>query len=329
MDFHRHILDIDPEVESTRIADMMYDTLIRRFRRRGAVVGVSGGIDSATVLALAVRALGADRVVAVAMPERESEDKSGELAQQLASQFGVKLLKEDLTPILTGAGCYEKRDEAVRRVYPDYDPQTERIRLALPDDLLNNNSLSIFSLVRTDAAGNEERKLVPTAAFNQIMAASNMKQRTRMMTLYYHAERLRYGVAGTANKDEHMQGFFVKYGDGGVDLQPIQHLYKVQVYQIAAHLGVPQGIVQRTPTTDTYSGGGSQEEFFFRLPFELMDLIWYGLEHGVSAETVAQTAGLTTNQVENVYRELAQKERTTAYLRQAPVGLSAPAPFPV
>jgi NAD+ synthase len=107
------------------------------------------------------------------------------------------------------------------------------------------------------------RKSRALREYLQIVAASNLKQRTRMSTLYYHAEMRNYAVIGTANKNEHDQGFFVKYGDGGVDIQPIAHLFKTQVYQLARYLGVPEEIQQRPPTTDTYSASCTQEEFSF------------------------------------------------------------------
>lgn len=324
MNFHPNILDIDVAQESERIEEAIRETVLRRFKRRGVVIGVSGGIDSSTVLALAVRALGADRVTAFTLPEKESSGDSEQLAIELTQQFGVELFKEDLTDILTAAKCYTNRDTAVRELFPDYDPNEHGIKITLPGDLLGNNSLNVFSLVMADKEGNERSRLMPPKVFLEVVAASNFKQRSRMMTLYYHAERRNYAVIGTANKDEHLQGFFVKYGDGGVDLQPIQHLFKTQVFQLAAHVGVPQSIIDRIPTTDTYSAGSSQEEFFFRLPFDLMDPIWYGLENDIPAEIVAEAFDLTAQQVENVYRELRQKIQTTAYLRAVPVALSSP-----
>jgi NAD+ synthase len=152
----------------------------------------------------------------------------------------------------------------------------------------------------------------------QIVAASNMKQRIRMLTLYYHAERLNYAVIGTGNKNEHMQGFFVKYGDGGADTKPIAHLYKTQVFQLAEYLGVPEGIRSRTPTTDTYPDEQTQEEFFFGLKFKTMDSIWYAKENNIPIEETAKVTGYTTEQIQRVWDDLDQKERTTEYLRMPP-----------
>ena len=324
MTFHRNILQIDPEQEAQRICEHIREVVLGRFKRRGVVIGVSGGVDSATVLALAVRALGADRVRCITMPEQDSSSDSEPIARRLTDQFGVPLFKEDLTATLTAAGCYERRDAAVSKVFPEYNPQLHGMKLALPTDLLDRASLNIYSLVLVDALGRETSKLLPPNLYWQIVAASNFKQRTRMMTLYFHAEQMNHAVIGTANKNEYAQGFFVKYGDGGVDLQPIQHLYKTQVYQLASHLGVPQEIVDRTPTSDTYSAESTQEEFYFRLPFDIMDLIWHGLELGVDSAEVAAALDLKSEQVENVYADLAQKARSTEYLRAAPTTLTSP-----
>jgi NAD+ synthase len=143
-----------------------------------------------------------------------------------------------------------------------------------------------------------------------------------MATLYYHAELNNYAVIGTANKNEHDQGFIVKYGDAGVDIKPIGHLYKTQVYQLAAHLEVPEAIRSRPPTSDTYSATCTQQEFFFRLPFETMDLLWYAQEHAVPEAEAARVMGLTATQVQRAYRDFASKARTTNYLRLPPLELT-------
>jgi NAD+ synthase len=322
VNFGSHVLTLDPELETARIVTMMRQTVQQDFRRKGAIVGLSGGIDSATVLALAVKAFSAERVLAVMMPEQDSSPLSEQYALQLATQYGVTTLKEDLTDGLAGFGCYERRDAAVRSVFPDYDPSQDQIKLVLPTDLLERGSLNVYSLSLSRVGGEERRRVLPVAAYLQIVAASNMKQRSRMMMLYYHAEQRNYAVIGTANRNEHAQGFFVKYGDGGADIQPIQHLYKTQVYQLADYLGVTQEIIERTPTTDTYTAECSQEEFYFRLPFEQMDLIWYGLDHEIAAEEVAAALQISAQQVEHVYRDLMQKSRSTEYLRAQPPTLN-------
>lgn len=319
MQFGSHVLTIDPELETAQIVTMMRQTIQHDFRRKGAIVGLSGGVDSATVLGLAVKAFGPGRVLAVMMPEKVSSPISEQYARQLAAKYGVNVIKEDLTDGLAGFGCYERQDEAVRSVFPDYDPEQDEFKIVLPSDLLERGSLNVYSISMTRQGGEERRRVLPMAAYLKIVAASNMKQRSRMLMLYYHAEERNYAVIGTANRNEHAQGFFVKYGDGGADIQPIQHLYKTQIYQLARYLGVTQEIIDRTPTTDTYSAEQSQEEFYYRLPFDLMDLIWYGLDNEIPAADVATALQLSEQQVENVYRDLAQKSRSTEYLRSKPL----------
>ena len=159
---------------------------------------------------------------------------------------------------------------------------------------------------------------MPVAAYLQMVAATNFKQRVRKMMEYYHADRLNYVVAGTPNRLEYDQGFFVKLGDGSADIKPIAHLYKTQVYALAEYLGVPEEIRRRPPTTDTFSLPQTQEEFYFALPYAKMDLCLYGRNNGVPAAEVAAAAGLTTEQVERVYKDIDQKRRTTAYLHARP-----------
>lgn len=314
--FSRQALLLDAEAETRRLAQFILESVTQTLHRRGAVVGISGGIDSAVVLALCVRALGAERVIGLLLPERESSPESVDLALGLAGQYGVKTVTEDITPLLAGAGCYRRRDEAVQRLFPEYG-EGWKVKISLPGNLLEQDVLNIFKVTVVSPEGAEQSQRLPVGEFLQIVAASNFKQRSRMAMLYYHAELRNYAVVGTANKNEHDLGFFVKYGDGGVDLQPIVHLFKSQVYQLAAYLDVPREIRERTPTTDTYSAGSTQEEFFFRLPFDVLDLIWLGMEEGVPAELIARALEITPAQVERVMEDIRRKQRTTAYLRSA------------
>jgi NAD+ synthase len=285
----------------------------------GAVVGTSGGIDSSVCLALAAKAFGPERVLGIIMPEKDSNPDSEMLAKELAATFKVKTIKEDITSALAGFRCYERRDDAVRRVFPEYDPTTYKMKIGIKQSGLSNNLPPVFSLTIIDSKGNQEDKILPVKEYLAIVAASNFKQRSRMSMLYFHAEALHYAVVGTPNKHEQEQGFFVKYGDGGADVMPIGNLYKTQVYQLARYLGVPKGIIERTPTTDTYSAEQTQEEFFFQLPYGLMDIYWYGFENGYSAEEVASVMGESTDQVKALFSNFERKKRTTDYLRMSPV----------
>ncbi len=286
-------------------------------RRRGAIVGISGGIDSSVTLALAVKALGPEHVVGIIMPEKDSSSDSKDLALKLAGKFGVKTIEENITGALDGFECYKRRDEAVAKVFPKYNPATYQMKIGIK--AVSNNLPPVFSVTIIDKNGVSQSKMLPPNEYMQIVAASNFKQRARLSMLYYHADRLHYAVIGTPNKHEVEQGFFVKYGDGGADVMPIAHLYKSQVYQVAEHLGVPQEIIDRTPTTDTYTAEQTQEEFFYQMPYHEMDLIWYGYENNISPEEVGTVMGKTADEIKLIFNNLSRRKVTTDYLRMAPV----------
>jgi NAD+ synthase len=301
------------------IVTRLKDDILVRFHRNGAVIGISGGIDSSVCMALAAKAFGPEKVLGIMLPEKDSNPDSENLARELTGRFGVKAIKEEITDALSGFRCYERRDEAVKRVFPEYDPKTYKMKIGIRQSGLFSNLPPIFTLTIIDSSGNQQDKILPVNDYLQIVAASNFKQRTRMSMLYYHAEALHYAVIGTPNKHEQEQGFFVKYGDGAGDVMPIGNLYKTQVYQLAKHLGVPEEIISRTPTTDTYPAEQTQEEFFYQLPFDLMDRYWYGFENGYSASEVAAIMGEKPEKVEALFRNFERKRRTTEYLRMSPV----------
>lgn len=301
------------------LCQKLKNDVYKKFRRRGGVIGVSGGIDSSVTLALAVKALGKDNVLAVMMPEKDSSPDSLEFGKLLAEKFGVKYKTENITPVLEGFGCYKRRDEAVKRVFPEYNPREHSFKIGLKESSIESGLPPLFYITLVDKKGEQIKEKLKAPEFLQIMAASNFKQRTRMCMLYYHAEQKYYSVIGTSNKQEINQGFFVKHGDGGVDVMAIGHLYKTQVYQLADYLGVPEEIINRTPTTDTYSAEQTQEEFFFQLPFKEMDLLWYAYENNYEPEDVSEVVHKSTEAVKNIFNSFDRKKKTTEYLRMPPV----------
>lgn len=321
MAFHKDVLRLDCAAVCGELVANLQRDVRHTLRRSGAVVGISGGVDSSVVMTLCTRAFGPKRVLGVLMPEKDSSHDSIVLARKVADQLGVETVVEDMTGALVGFGCYSRRDEAIRRAFPEYDP-SYKAKITLPGNLLERDTLNLFYLTIISPEGKESSKRLALGDYLQIVAASNFKQRSRMTMLYYHAELRNYAVVGTPNKNEHDQGFFVKWGDGGYDVAPIRHLYKTQVFQLAEYLGVPAEIREATPTTDTYSAPTSQEEFFFRVPFDVMDLLWYALEHDVPASETAQVMGLTEEQVQRVFADLHRKRQTTEYLRTLPIGYS-------
>ena len=316
------LLSIDPQSETDRIVLLLQETVHRKMRRYGAVVGISGGIDSSVVLALCVRSFGPDHVLAIMMPEKEFSPETREIAQLLAEHYGAISVIEDITPVLIALGSYKHRDQAIKNLFPEYDPEAGyKCKIVLPANLLDSEVLNFFTLTITDLDGREKSMRLPLQEYLKIVAATNLKQRTRMAFLYYYAEINNYAVAGTANKNEHDLGFFVKYGDGGVDIAPISHLYKSQVYQLAEYLEVPKIIRNRPPTTDTYSAGSTQQEFFYRLPFELLDILFYAQENCMPITEVVALTGLTEIQVQRAWDDILRKKRTTDYLRMEPVSI--------
>jgi len=315
--FSSEVLAINPEQVSRQIEEAIRLQIQRVLRRRGAVVALSGGIDSSVVTCLCARALGTDRVHVLLMPERHSSSDALTLGQLLTSMLGVPTTIEDIAPILEAAGCYSRQTEAIRSVFPDYDDR-HRSKVTLPS-ILESDRINVSGLTVETPAGEQQTSRLPVSAYLQLIAATNFKQRVRKMIEYYHADRLNYAVAGTPNRLEYDQGFFVKLGDGAADLKPIAHLYKTQVYALAEYLGVPEEIRSRKPTTDTFSMPQTQEEFYFALPYDKMDLCLYGRNHHVPASDVAAAIGLTPEQVERVYRDIDQKRRTTRYLHERPL----------
>ena len=314
--FSRHVLDLDLAKTASDIEEAIRRQ-VSDLKRRGVVVGLSGGIDSSVVTCLATRALGPDRVQVLFMPERASSPESLALGQELTDKFGLKPIVEDIAPTLAAAGCYERQTEAIRSMFPEYGDGWKN-KLTLPS-ILQNDRFNFTELTIESPSGERRTARMVPAAYLQMVAATNFKQRVRKMMEYYHADRLNYVVAGTPNRLEYDQGFFVKLGDGTADIKPIAHLYKTQVYALAEYMGVPEGIRRRPPTTDTFSLAQTQEEFYFALPYAKMDLCLYGLNHGVPAVDVAPVVELTPEQVERVYRDIVQKRRTTSYLHRRPL----------
>jgi NAD+ synthase len=306
------LLGIDATAETDRIASSIRDTVLQTFRRRGVVVGVSGGIDSAVVASLCARALGEDRVLLLLMPEADSSKDSLRLGQQLAESLKARFVVEDITSILTAAGCYKRRDAAIREVFPVYG-EGYKSKLILPN-VLEAERYRVFSIVVQPPVGESKRVRLSASAYLGIVAATNFKQRVRKMMEYYYADLLNYAVAGTPNRLEYDQGFFVKLGDGAADLKPIAHLYKSQVYQLAAYLGLPEEIRHRPSTTDTYSLEQTQEEFFFALPLRTLDLCLYGKNNAIAPSDLAPIADISPEQVERAYRMIESKRRATQYL---------------
>jgi NAD+ synthase len=304
---------IDARAEAERIAATLRQQVGVELNRKGLVVAMSGGIDSSVCAALAVKAVGAARVFGLALPEDESDPLSLDLAQELARALGIELYVENIGPMARACGCYARRESAVQRLIPEFSIGW-RFKLVIASEQLNVTYLEAVS-----PDGQWHRVRLPSREYREIVAATNFKQRIRKMMEYYHADRLHYAVVGTPNLLEYDQGFFVKGGDGLADVKPIAHLYKTQVYQLAEVLGVPERIINRTPTTDTYSLPQTQEEFYFALPVPLLERLMEAHDQSAEPRAVARATGLTEEQVQRAFRDIEQKRVTTRYLHMQPL----------
>jgi NAD+ synthase len=311
-------LRLDVAGETQRIVDALQRQVRTVLHRRGLVVAMSGGIDSSVCAALAARACGANHVLGMGLPERDSEEESLTLARNWAAELGIDFISEDITPMLDASNCYQARDAAIRAMIPEFGEgwRCKVVTLAAP---FASDRLTVFDLVAESPDGTRVQVRIPPREYRAIVAATNMKQRLRATRAYYHADVHHYAVVSTPNRQEYDQGFFVKGGDGLGDVKPIAHLYKSQVYQLAEYLGVSKTIRERTPTTDTYSLPQTQEEFFFALPYAEFDQVLFGYNHAVPAETVGTWLGRPAEQIVRAYADIARKRRTTAYLHLAPL----------
>jgi len=316
-------LHLNPAEETERIAAALRQQLGEALNRRGLVVGMSGGIDSSVCAALAVRAVGPGHVFGLLMPEADSDPESLGIAGRWAEALGIPYAIEDITQTLATVGCYRRRNEAIRRVVPEFQDDW-RFKVVLAGGRLESDRLNV-SYLAVEAPGGEVGQVrLPPAEYREIVAATNFKQRVRTMLEYYHADRLHYAVVGTPNRLEYDQGFFVKGGDGLADVKPIAHLYKTQVYELAEFLGVPEEIRSRTPTTDTYSLPQTQEEFYFALPTATLDLVLFAHTLGLDPAAVGAELGRTPEEAARALRDIDQKRAATRYLHLPPLLVEPP-----
>jgi len=314
MDFHKDILRIDCRSEVERICSFIQQQ-VHAMKREGIVIGLSGGVDSAVMAAIAVRAVDRDKVVGLVLPEKESNPISPQYAITHAEALGIEFREIDITPTVDSVVSYNWRDEFIKKLVPDYSADC-KYNIVLPTDLLERDSFSFYVLQVKLPDGSVKKKRLSLEQFRTITAFASIKIRARMIHLYAEAERRNLIVAGTTNRTEFILGDFCKYGDGGTDIEALAHLYKYQIYQLADFLGVISEIRNREPSPDTFSLPVTDQEFFFRIPFAKLDFLLYAWEHQVPIAEVSKELGLSGESAKRVFRDFTSKNRATAHLRQ-------------
>ena len=313
---NKDVLQINPEIEVSKIIEGIRSHLSKKVHRRGLVVAVSGGVDSAVCAALAVKAIGAKKVFGLLLPEHDSSSTSVSRGKMLVEQLGIDYELHDIAPTLESIGCYSWRDKAIKSVFPDYDG-TWKNKIVITGGM--QGKINHFNLVvkKPDGSIAESRLALPQ--YLQLVAATNYKQRIRKTIEYFHADRLNFAVVGTPNRLEYDQGFFVKNGDGSADIKPIGHLYKTQVYALAQYFNLPEEIRNAEPTTDTYSLAQGQDEFYFGLHYSKMDFALWAYNNKVPAKELADYFQTSEEQALTIYQDIEAKRRTTQYLHMSPL----------
>jgi len=284
-------LAVDPEAETQRITAFIARA-VKELGKEGAMLGLSGGLDSAVVAYLCARALTPRRVRALILPERDSDPRSLEDARRVARELGIEAEELDLTPILSALGAYRPvprwaaRPWLVRWVYGRFKRR-------------KGVSTLIHSL-----GPPAERPEFSFAGF------ALPKLRLRMIVLYQRASRLNYAVVGTTNRSEWEVGHYDRYGDGACDIDPIRHLFKTQVKALARYLGVPKGIIEKPPSPDLIPG--ITDELALGMSYEKLDLILSLLAQGATDGEVAEAVGVEPKAVAEVRRAREHAQRARA-----------------
>lgn len=287
------------------------------FKKKGVVLGVSGGIDSAVALTLCVQEFGKENVFGLLLPEKESAPSSRTLGAEICESLGVSYEEVPISPILEGLNIYEKKDQVLKRACPEYDPRIHKTSLVLPNFLAQEGlNVPYIRLIKDGETVTKHR--LKANDYLELIGLQGVKQRSRMIIQYMYAEKMNYAVCGTTNKTELVLGQFVKYGDGGVDLEPLADCYKTQIYALARQLKVNEEIIKRPPSADTWSHYTSDEEFYWRMPIHVMDQLLYAQEHKLPIEVAEKNTGLPRDTIEKAWRHIDRVRDTTEYVRATP-----------
>ena len=301
-----------------KLTAFIKETVRHQFRKEGIIIGVSGGVDSAVIAALSVEAVGADRVYGLILPEKESSPSSRELGTDLCKALKIRYEEVPITPMLESFALYTKKEALIKELFPHYDPAIHTTSLSRPPMIAAEQMLNIPSLILLKNRETIGTKRLTASQFFYVLSLQNVKQRTRMIVEYMFAEKMNYAVCGTTNKTELLTGFFVKYGDGGVDLEPIANCYKTQVYKLAELLHIDPRIISRSPSPDTWSHFTSDEEVSLRLPYTILDLLLYAEENNIPEEIVQRNTRLDKQQIDWAYKHISSLKNAAKVLQEPP-----------
>ena len=307
------IKNLEESVNS--ICDFIKNEISTKFKKNGAVIGISGGIDSAVTAALCIRAIGSEKVLGLIMPEKESEPKSQILAKQFADNYNIKTEIIDISYILDSFGVYENKEKIVKEKFPNFNNDC-KYRLVVPPKFENTVGIPYLDIL--DEKNKQHKLKISSFEFLALTAATSIKHRVRMTMLYYHSEKNNFAVVGTTNKSEYLQGYFVKYGDGGSDIEPITNLYKSQIYQLGKFLNIPKEILLKDASPDVWSFTTNDEEFFYSVPYETVDLILYARENNLTVKEIQKFSNLSEENIENLLRLQNQKQNKSQHMREIP-----------
>ncbi len=293
-------------------------TVIDQFKKDGIVIGVSGGVDSALIATLAVEALGASHVYGLILPEKESDSSSRELAIQLCRKLKIPYSEVTITPVLQAFDIYAQKESLLKELFPQYDPAIHTTNLFLPPGIGSGTLLALPSIRLSTEKESVSTKRLSAQQYLKLISLQNVKQRTRMIALYMQAEKMNYVVSGTTNKSELLCGYFVKFGDGGVDIEPIADMYKLQVYKLSELLKIDKKIISRAPSPDTWSHFTSDEDFYLRMPYDILDQLLYAEEHNLPPEIVQKCTGLSSDQMNLAIKHIHSMKNASRMLQLAP-----------
>ena len=303
------------ENKINEITNFIKNEVFEIYQKKGVAVGLSGGIDSAITAALCTKSIGSEKILGLILPEKESDVNSKNLALQIAEKYNIETKSIDITNILESFGVYENKERIVKEKFPNYNEKC-KYRVVVPPKLENNIGMPFLEILDNE---NTLHKLkISSFDFLNLTAATSIKHRVRMTMLYNYAEKNNFAVVGTTNKTEYLQGYFVKYGDGGSDIEPLVHLYKTQIYEIANFLKLPEKIINQDASPDVWSFKTSDEEFFYAVPYNIVDLILYARERNLSINDISKFSNLSSEKIEKLIQFQNQKQSKSQTMRENP-----------